>query len=473
MAEQAIRPAARAGLCLAGRYRLEAVVATGGMGSVWSAEDTFLGREVAVKVLTWTASLQDAGAVTAAAERVRREARAAASLRHPNVTCVYDYGHQEGLDFLVMELLDGETLAASLHRRGALEPEDAARVAAGVAGALDAAHRAGIVHRDVKPGNIMVTASGEVKLLDFGIAAISGQRSPPGPERLLGTAAYLPPEWAPDAPADPACDIYALGVVVYEMLAGRPPFTGDSLAAVAAAHAANPPPPLSLLAPGVPSPMAAVCERALAKDAATRPPSAGAFAAQLGAAISMPQPAPPPAPASRPSPRSAARPARPATAGPASPGAAAAVTQPVWAPPVAGRGARRAAGAAGPPARGHGRPRSRWQSAAVALTAALTLAAVLQSTGALQDLLGTRGTADPSPAVEAPLGGSGSTGAAPAVPGSSSQGNGNGGHGDDSSDSPDHRSSSRHEQGGAAGDGGGQRDHDDDDHSGPGSGGSS
>ena len=479
MAEQAIGPAARAGLCLAGRYRLEAVIATGGMGSVWSAEDTFLGREVAVKVLTWTASLQDAGAVTAASERVRREARAAASLRHPNVACVYDYGHQEGLAFLVMELLDGETLAASLRRRGGLEPEEAARVAAGVAGALDAAHRAGIVHRDVKPGNIMVTASGEVKLLDFGIAAISGQRSPPGPERLLGTAAYLPPEWAPDAPADPACDIYALGVVVYEMLAGRPPFTGDSLAVVAAAHAASPPPPLSLLAPGVPSPMAAVCERALAKDAATRPPSAGAFAAQLGAAVSMPQPPPPPAPVSRPPPGPAAIAASPAAAGPSSPGAAAAVTQPAWATPAAGRGAWRAArvaGVAGGNARGRGRRRSRWRSMAVALTAALTLAAVLQGTGTLQSLLGTRGTADPSPAIEAPLGGSGSSGAAPFVTGedhSSSQGKGSGGQGDDSGDSRDHRSSSSNQQGGAAGDGGDQRAHDDHDGSGPRRGGSS
>jgi len=155
-----------AGLSLLGRYRLETVIANGGMGSVWTAEDSFLGRKVAVKILTWASGSDRAGA---AAERVRREARAAASLRHPNIACVYDYGQQDGIAFLVMELLEGESLAARLQRHGALPPEQAAHVAAEVAEALDAAHRAGIVHRDVKPGNIMLETSGAVKLLDFGI----------------------------------------------------------------------------------------------------------------------------------------------------------------------------------------------------------------------------------------------------------------------------------------------------------------
>ena len=390
-----VDPAGYAGRWLLGRYRLETVIANGGMGIVWTAEDSFLGRKVAVKILTWEPDSDRAGA---AAERGRREARAAASLRHPNIACVYDYGQQDGIAFLVMELLEGESLAARLHRHGALPPQQAAHVATEVAEALDAAHRAGIVHRDVKPGNIMLEPSGAVKLLDFGIAAISGQRAYPGQERLLGTAAYLSPEWGDNGPADPAGDVYSLGVVVYEMLAGRPPFTGNSLAAVAAAHAANPPPPLTLLNPDVPPAMAAVCERALSKDPAARPPSAGAFAAQLSAGL--PDASPPMR-----EPR-AVRPAGPVLAGagaarwvPVAVGRLGSATQPVWpAPghPADPAGDLRAAGSR----RRHRetvprRPRRRWRSLAVALMAVVALAFALQGSGALQNLLAARGGGSP------------------------------------------------------------------------------
>jgi serine/threonine-protein kinase len=381
MAEDMVDQAGLAGLSLSDRYRLDTVIATGGMGTIWSADDTFLGRRVAVKVLTWESDADGAGA---AGERVRREARAAASLRHPSIACVYDYGEQGGIAFLVMELLDGESLAARLRRHGALPPAEAARVAAGVAEALDAAHLAGIVHRDVKPGNIMLEASGAVKLLDFGIAAISGQRPRAGQERLLGTAAYLSPEWGDDGPADPAGDVYSLGVVVYEMLAGRPPFTGDSLAAVAAAHAASPPPPLCLLDPEVPAAMAAVCERALAKDPAARPPSAGAFAAQLSAGL--PRTRHPGASQVR-APETLAAPKIPAGAPLAGP--VGSVTEPVW--PVA-TAARRGGshGRRGGRSRGPG-PGRRWRSLAVALVAVIALAFALQGTGVLPELLGLRG----------------------------------------------------------------------------------
>jgi eukaryotic-like serine/threonine-protein kinase len=474
MVDQAVGTVAHAGLRLHRRYRLDSLIATGGMGSVWAAEDLLLGRQVAVKVLGL------APGDPLAAERVRREARAAAGLRHPNVACVYDYGHQDGLDYLVMELLEGESLAGRLHRLGAPRPEDAAWIAAEVAGALDAAHRAGIVHRDVKPGNIVLTGDGEVKLVDFGIAASAGQRGAPGRDGLVGTAPYLAPECALGAPADPASDVYALGVVVYEMLAGRPPFTGESVAAVAAAHVHKPPPPLATLAPGVPPAMVAVCERALAKDPADRPPSAGAFAGQLTAAVAVRAPglptraAPPstaPAPhttaawATAPGPLGPPYPPRPQ--GPGSGRGQHPGTVPTWraAPTVQGLAPvsprRRRAAAGRRPTRG------RWWSAAAAMVAVLALVAALQGFGMLEDLLGVGGTSG-GPSIQQPLDGSG--GAGDPTAGDATGGDGSGSapttsrdHGGDGGDS---RSGDQSDQGG------GDRSNRGDDHGGPGRGGS-
>ncbi len=259
--------------------RVEQDVTLGGRYRLLRAEDTILHRPVAVKVLS-----DGLGHDAKFVERFRREARAAAGLSHANVAGVYDYGEDGDTPFIVMELIDGETLGQRLRRLGSLPPEEAARIAAGVAAALQAAHDAGIVHRDVKPGNVMLTPKGEVKVMDFGIAAATWATPITATGTTMGTASYLSPEQASGERATPASDVYALGCVVYEMLTGRPPFTGDSPVAVASAHVHEDPVPVRQLAPRVPETLAAACERALAKDPASRPPSAAAFSAMLSGA---------------------------------------------------------------------------------------------------------------------------------------------------------------------------------------------
>ena len=267
------------GRVLGGRYRLRSLLAVGGMGVVWAAEDAVLGREVAVKVLG-----EALAGDRRAALRLRREARAAGRLVHPAIAHVLDLGEDAGRPYLVMELLHGESLAARLARAGPLAPAEAVRVVAAAADGLEVAHRAGIVHRDVKPGNVFVTGDGDVKLLDFGIASVANEAALTGGD-LLGTAAYLAPERVLGHDATPAADVYALGVLLYELLAGRPPFAGDSGPALAMAHVHARPAPLGGVAPGVPPALAAACERALAKDPAARPPSAAAVAALLRSTV--------------------------------------------------------------------------------------------------------------------------------------------------------------------------------------------
>ena len=257
------------------RYRLVDRIASGGMGTVWEAEDTVLHRPVAIKVLAEAFS-EDEEFV----ERFRREARAAAGLTHPDVARVYDYGEDQGTQFIVMELVAGETLADRL-ARGPLDAEEAVRVAQRVAEALQAAHTAGVIHRDVKPGNIMLTPSGGVKVMDFGIAAAAWDSPITRTGATLGTAFYLSPEQAAGKKATAASDVYSLSVVLYEMLTGRPPFTGKIPIAVAAAHLNAPVPEVRDASPSVPDHVAVACERALSKDPGQRPSSAGAFAAML------------------------------------------------------------------------------------------------------------------------------------------------------------------------------------------------
>ncbi|HYN18776.1 MAG TPA: serine/threonine-protein kinase, partial [Actinomycetes bacterium] len=233
-----------------GRYRLVRRIATGGMGEVWQADDTVLGRRVALKVL-----VEELAADDHATRRFVREARATARLAHPNVARVFDFGRDGGAPFLVMELLEGETLAARL-ASGPFGPAEAARVAAAVADALEAAHQLGIVHRDVKPSNVMLTRDGEVKVLDFGIAAAADETHSTTGSGLYATVAYVSPERVAGEPATPASDVYSLGAVLYELLCGRPPFSGPSPALVARAHLHDQPVPVRQLAPWVPARLA-------------------------------------------------------------------------------------------------------------------------------------------------------------------------------------------------------------------------
>jgi serine/threonine protein kinase len=271
------------GRALGGRYRMEALLAAGGMGEVWAARDLLLDRPVAVKVLGWALAVDGR-----AAERLRREARAAARLEHPNIARVLDLGDQDGRPYLVMELLEGESLAARIDRAGAMAPAEASRVVAAVADALEAAHRAGVVHRDVKPGNVFLTADGEVKVLDFGIASAAGEAALTTGD-LLGTPAYLAPERVLGNHATPAADIYALGVVLYELLAGRRPFETGSDMGLAMAHLHARPTPVRLVAPSAPSFLVAACEQAMARDPSARP-SAATFARFVRAERPVPVP---------------------------------------------------------------------------------------------------------------------------------------------------------------------------------------
>ena len=204
-----------------GRYRLVRRIGVGGMGEVWEADDTVLGRRVALKVL-----VQELADDPRATRRFVREARATAKLTHPNVTRVYDFDRDGGVPYLVMELLEGDTLADRL-AGGPLPPAEAARICAAMADALDAAHSRGIIHRDIKPSNVLLTPAGEVKVMDFGIAAAADETHSTTGSGRYGTAAYISPERAAGQAATPATDVYSLGAVLYELLTGRPPFLGD------------------------------------------------------------------------------------------------------------------------------------------------------------------------------------------------------------------------------------------------------
>ncbi len=226
---------AEIGQTLGGRYRLIELLGSGGMATIYRATDTQLGRDVALKLLR-PEYLRDPDF----ASRFRQEAQAAASLSHPNVVTVYDFGEDPSGPYIVMELVDGEDLATILRRSGALPPRQVARIGSGVARALAAAHARGLVHRDVKPGNILIGTDGQVKVADFGIARAIAEAQVTLPGMTLGSVHYFSPEQARGEQATTASDIYSLGIVLYEMLTGVRPWEGDSAASVALARLSGP-----------------------------------------------------------------------------------------------------------------------------------------------------------------------------------------------------------------------------------------
>jgi len=256
---------------LAGRYRLTDRIAAGGMGEVWRGIDQLLNRRVAVKLLP-TVRAGDESSLA----RFRAEARFAASLSHSGIARVYDYGEatEFGGAYLVMELVDGEPLSAILARAGRLSAEATLDIIGQCARALDAAHQAGIVHRDIKPGNILIAPGGTAKITDFGIAtAVRAAQVSHLTETgmVMGTAMYVSPEQATGSPVTFSSDIYSLGVVAFECLAGRPPYTANEPLAIAYSHKHDPVPPLP---PDVPLPVSDLVRAMLAKTPEGRPPSA-------------------------------------------------------------------------------------------------------------------------------------------------------------------------------------------------------
>ncbi|CAN5660807.1 Stk1 family PASTA domain-containing Ser/Thr kinase [soil metagenome] len=261
-----------------GRYEVLGRAGAGGMAEVYRARDELLGREVALKVLSERFA-QDSSFV----ERFRREAQSAANLSHPNIVSLYDYGSDDGAYFIVMEYIDGHALSDIIASEAPLLPERAADIASDVAGALQRAHAADLVHRDIKPGNIMITSTGQTKVTDFGIARALGRGDQTMTQTgmVIGTASYLSPEQAQGNPVDARSDVYSLGCVLYEMLTGRVPFSGDTPLSIVYKHVREEPQPPSRLNSDVPAELDAIALKAMAKNPDNRYSGASEMQADL------------------------------------------------------------------------------------------------------------------------------------------------------------------------------------------------
>ena len=269
------------GLVLSDRYRLSRCIAVGGMGEVWAADDIRLARTVAVKILR-----PELTGDPEFVDRFRTEARITAALNHPGIAAVYDYGEvgaggdpRAHTAYLVMELIAGESLSAVLARLGRLSTGRTLDVLDQTGRALQVAHARSLVHRDIKPGNLLITPGGQVKITDFGIAKLAHQAPVTRTGLVMGTAQYISPEQATGHPAVPASDIYSLGVVAYECLAGRLPFPGENAVAMAMSHVRDTPGPLPT---DVPPPVAALVMHMLTKDPSARFPNGAALAQAVG-----------------------------------------------------------------------------------------------------------------------------------------------------------------------------------------------
>jgi len=259
-----------AGVIFGGRYELSSRIAVGGMGEVWKASDSIIGRTVAIKILK-DEYMGDPGFL----ERFRAEARHAALVNHEGIANVFDYGEEQGSAYIVMELVPGEPLSSIIEREGKLPSDRVLGIVAQTATALQAAHDAGLVHRDIKPGNLLITPEGRVKITDFGIARIADQVPLTATGQVMGTVQYLAPEQASGHTATPSTDIYSLGIVAYECLAGKRPFTGESQVAIAMAQINDAPPPLPAEVDGNVQRLVLAC---LAKEPEGRPTTAARLA---------------------------------------------------------------------------------------------------------------------------------------------------------------------------------------------------
>jgi serine/threonine-protein kinase len=267
------------GETIAGRYELEEVVGHGGMSTVYRAHDSLLERNVALKVLHQQYN-EDEDFV----ERFKREARSVAQLQHPNIVTVIDRGEEDGRQYIVFEYIDGENLKELVVRKGRLDVRTALEIALEIARGLSFAHESGLVHRDVKPQNVLLNGDGGAKVTDFGIArSLEVERSMTQTGTVLGTSNYIAPEQAGGKPVDAHTDVYSLGIVLYEMLTGELPFPGDNFVAVAMKHIQEPSPSVLDTRGDVPLRVAEMIDRALEKDPEQRFPTMNAFAAEIEA----------------------------------------------------------------------------------------------------------------------------------------------------------------------------------------------